>query len=219
MTAALASVEPTADEHEPWAVQLQNLRETGADRLDPVRFRFIEVLARQAEPHQGRVRSVLDAKLELALAGYQALITRASSGHHPVPVAKTAPRQPETLGDLVRSLQQQELAGHGGRADVNLGTGPSPSTELKSVQQFRTTWSRLSVERQVAQAMARPPQNAGPINSHMVVLRTLALMRETAPAYLDRFVSYVDTLLCLDQGATDAMPSRKPPSKARSVRK
>jgi hypothetical protein len=53
----------------------------------------------------------------------------------------------------------------------------------------------------VAQALDQAPKNAGPINSHMLVLRSLALMRDIAPDYLNRFMSYVDTLLCLDPDA------------------
>ena len=68
------------------------------------------------------------------------------------------------------------------------------------MRQFRNTWSKLSANKQVTQALDRAPRNAGPINSHMLVLRSLALMRELSPDYLNRFVSYVDTLLCLDQG-------------------
>jgi hypothetical protein len=35
----------------------------------------------------------------------------------------------------------------------------------------------------------------------MLVLRSLALMREISPDYLNRFMSYADTLLSLDQYA------------------
>jgi hypothetical protein len=71
--------------------------------------------------------------------------------------------------------------------------------ELKSMRYFRNTWSRLSVDRQVTQAIEQGPENAGPLNSHLLVLRSLALMRDISPDYLNRFVSYVDTLLWLDQ--------------------
>jgi hypothetical protein len=70
---------------------------------------------------------------------------------------------------------------------------------LKSIRYFRNTWSKLSVDRQVNKALDQAPKNAGPINSHMLVLRSLALMRELSPDYLNRFMSHVDTLLCLDQ--------------------
>jgi hypothetical protein len=47
--------------------------------------------------------------------------------------------------------------------------------------------------------MLQAPQNAGPINSHMVSLRSLTLMRDISPDYLNRFMTYLDSLSCLDQ--------------------
>jgi hypothetical protein len=78
------------------------------------------------------------------------------------------------------------------------GHGGAPS-ELKSVKYFRNTWSKLSVDQQVKHAMLQAPQNAGPINSHMVSLRSLTLMRDISPDYLNRFMTYMDSLSCLDQ--------------------
>ncbi len=79
-------------------------------------------------------------------------------------------------------------------------SGPvSPARELKSLRYFRSTWSRLSAEQQLAQALAQAPENAGPLNSHLLVLRALQLMQEVSPDYLQRFMSYADTLLWLEQ--------------------
>jgi hypothetical protein len=58
--------------------------------------------------------------------------------------------------------------------------------------------------------MAQAPQNAGPINSHMLVLRSLGLMRDASPDYLSRFMGYVDTLLFLEE----AGQGKRVPSKA-----
>jgi hypothetical protein len=67
------------------------------------------------------------------------------------------------------------------------------------------------VQKQVSKAMAQAPQNAGPINSHMLVLRSLGLMRDASPDYLNRFMVYVDTLLCLDEAGTTKVAPRKSP--------
>jgi hypothetical protein len=91
--------------------------------------------------------------------------------------------------------------------------------ELKAIRQFRNTWSKLSVDKQVAQALDQAPKNAGPINSHMLVLRSLALMRDTSPDYLNRFMSYVDTLLCLDQGDAKSKPVPKKPATGKATKK
>jgi hypothetical protein len=61
--------------------------------------------------------------------------------------------------------------------------------------------------------MAQAPQNAGPINSHMLVLRSLGLMRDISPDYLNRFMAHVDTLLCLEEaGKVKLTPKRAAPS-------
>ncbi len=71
--------------------------------------------------------------------------------------------------------------------------------ELRSAQRFRETWERLGAEDAVVKATHRAPENAGPLNSHMLVLRTLGLMRELSPHYLRRFLSHTETLLWLEQ--------------------
>ena len=74
----------------------------------------------------------------------------------------------------------------------------------------------MSVERQVSLAMKQGPKNAGPINSHNLILRSLSMMQEISPEYLSRMVSYVDTLLLLDPGEKEVPVKRKkaPPAKA-----
>jgi hypothetical protein len=48
------------------------------------------------------------------------------------------------------------------------------------------------------------------------VLRSLALMRDISPDYLNRFMSYADTLLRLDQGEKEkpSSPKKQRPAKA-----
>lgn len=116
---------------------------------------------------------------------------------------KPAGQQPAlSLGGLARQLEQREPhAPHNPEIHLDGHAGLRP--ELKTIRNFKNTLSRLSVHKQVAQALEQAPKNAGPINSHMLVLRSLALMRDISPDYLSRFISYADTLLCLDQCETE----------------
>ena len=183
------------------------LRQDGAHQFDPVRFHYIEALAHRASAHQGRVKHILENKLAAAVESYRARLEQAQSATQGT-VTTTTPQADshrETLGDLVRYMAQHAPM--------------APSTELKSVHYFRNTWSRLSAEKQVTQALDQAPRNAGPINSHVVALRSLALMRDISPDYLNRFMSYVDTLLCLDQGDRGALPAAKPQRAAKAARK
>ena len=92
----------------------------------------------------------------------------------------------------------------------NSSVGHSPqAAELKSVAYFRNTWSRLSTEQQLTQTLAQAPANAGPMNSQHLVLRSLEVMRDISPDYLQAFMSYIDALIWLDH----ADPSRPSPSR------
>jgi hypothetical protein len=84
-------------------------------------------------------------------------------------------------------------------ADANTRKPGDWRTESPRIRQFRKQLGQISVQKKVSQAIAQAPQNAGPINSHMLVLRSLGIMRDVSPDYLNRFMNYVDTLLCLDQ--------------------
>jgi hypothetical protein len=84
-----------------------------------------------------------------------------------------------------------------------------PTLELKTIRESRATWARMSVDKQLAMAMKQGPKNAGPINSHNLVLRSLAMMQGISPDYLSRMVSYIDTLLSLDPGEKDVAVKRK----------
>lgn len=191
-----------------WQAQLEALRQAGAERLDPLRLHFLQALARRARAQPDSVRRLLDARLAQASAQLQQRLAQAPPVPQPDSVAAARPVSP--LAELVRELAQAAEA----TSDSTVpGAGPTLRSrpELRSVRRFRKTWSALSAERQLSQARAQAPQNAGPINSHMLVLRALDLMRATSPDYLMRFMSHVETLLLLDPGE----PARPvPPRKA-----
>lgn len=191
------------------------LRRDGADRLDPVRFHFIEVLAHRASAHQGRVKRILDDTLAKAVAALRERLGQSPCEAQSRVAAPETPAHRETLGDLVRYLAQHSPEKMDSHRDAPL----APHAELKSVRYFRNTWSKLSAEKQVTQALNQAPKNAGPINSHVVVLRSLALMRDISPDYLNRFMSHVDTLLCLDLGDRGIRPPAKTPRMVKTARK
>jgi hypothetical protein len=85
-----------------------------------------------------------------------------------------------------------------------------PAAELKSVAYFRNTWSRLSTEQQLTQTLAQAPANAGPMNSQHLVLRSLEVMRDISPDYLQAFMSYIDALIWLDHADPSRPTSSRP---------
>jgi hypothetical protein len=92
-------------------------------------------------------------------------------------------------------------------------THPAAPAELKAPSCFRDTWSKLRVDQQFHQALADEPENAGPLNSHFLVLRALRLMRDISPAYLKHFMDYADALLWLSRPT--AAPNRPPKHRPR----
>lgn len=77
----------------------------------------------------------------------------------------------------------------------------APPSELKTLRQFRSTWSRLSVDQQLSRSLAKVPDNSGPLNSHRLVLRALQQLREISPDYLHRFMAQLEGLIWLEQAS------------------
>jgi hypothetical protein len=172
------------------------LRKQGADRADPVRFRFLEALARRTAVHEGEVRRVLEGKLNQAVAAYAAKLRAFEAAAPPVRKA-TAVESP--LGALLRHIDR----------------GSPPPAELRALRHFRTTWARLSLDRQLSRSVASVPANPGPLNSQLLVLRTLQAMQEIAPGYLARFMGHVEALMYIES-ATTAPPRTEPRSARRN---
>jgi hypothetical protein len=89
--------------------------------------------------------------------------------------------------------------------------------DTRTVQFFKRTWSRLSADQRLAQSRATLPDNAGPLNSHHLVHRSLTLMRELSPEYLERFVGYVDALQWLEQANEAAAQEPRPAGAKKSM--
>jgi hypothetical protein len=209
--------------------QIASLRQAGAHRYDPVRLRAIEALAQRIDRQPLRVQQILRSRLAQSISAFQARFDQASGAARGM-AAQAPKRYPNAATELqllvdagdfqgltrrVATLERQHdgaglaalarhMAQHAQESpDPSQLGGHSTRPELKSIRYFRNTWSKLSAEKQVTQALQQAPKNAGPINSHMLVLRSLALMREISPDYLNRFMSYADTLLRLDPGTQE----------------
>ncbi len=222
---ALPQSAPLARAGDHHAAEIAALRSSGAGQVDALRFRFIEVLARRLHGDEGAPGRVLEGRLgaELAVCRRRVERKRDEAGQT---IERTVGRYPDAAGELQRLLAAGDfagidrfvarleardrrsplagLAGFGARSaapeDAVLPTGDDGARgELRSLRLLRNTWAQRAADRQASQAIAGAPANAGPLNSHMLVLRSLAAMRDLSPDYLNRFVSYADTLLRLDQ--------------------
>ena len=118
----------------------------------------------------------------------------------------------ELVDRLGRSPASPRPAPHG------TPTRAAASGPLKAVTAYQGTWSRLRAEQRLRQALAQVPAQAGPLNSLHVVHAALRTMHELSPAYLDAFMSHVDTLLWLEQASGGDLAAR-PAARAESGRK
>lgn len=165
--------------------RLDAWRRQGADRLDPMRFHHMDALERRAAEHDGEVRQLLERRLSTLIAAYAAGVDGARAHAAQEPAAAPA-RTP--LGSLVDALAVRASA-----------DGDDPFPELPMLGEFRQRWARLRTESQLRQTLEQSPTNAGPLNSGTLVHRSIALMRDIAPGYLEYFIAYVDALSWMEQ--------------------
>jgi hypothetical protein len=177
---------------------LESLRAKGADRHDPVRYRYLEVMAERLQHQPLAVQQVLAQRLRQAVAAYAERAVAACEVSAPAAQAPSANEAMSPLAQLNRELEARAQAD----ADQLRVEGGASASRMKSVRQFSEVWSRISAEQQVAQAIDRGPENAGPLNPHKLMLRSLSLMRGLSPDYLRRFLSQMDSLLWLEQANT-----------------
>ena len=205
-------------------------RACAASRAARVRLRLVESLARRAATLEGDARRLVDDRLATLLAGLAGL----AANDPEAPAPDSSAPQPRSalatlLGDLAhrpsttaRPAAPPQVA-PAGRAQP-ASPPPLPAlgsdAEPEALQYFRRTWSRLSADQRLAQSRSALPGNAGPLHSQQLVHRSLMLMREVAPEYLERFVSHVDALLWLDHAnaamAADATTAARPPTERRA---
>lgn len=69
----------------------------------------------------------------------------------------------------------------------------------RSFHRYKETWAKQYAHALVTQSIEDRPEDPGPLNGQMLAIRSLSAMRNLSPSYLNRFVSYVDTLLWLQQ--------------------
>jgi hypothetical protein len=177
------------------SAMLDTWRARGDDAVLGMRVRVIEALAKRASAYEGEARRVLDAKLSTLLDACAHDVARKKQAQQAAPSA---------FAPLLDALSE-----HG-------ATRPAPSVMLDAL---RAVWSKVSAEKRVRESQALVPKNAGPLNSNSLVHRSLELMRETSPEYLQHFLGYLDALAWMESlTSTLAPPAVAPKKPARRAR-
>lgn len=208
--------------------RLAALREQGAEHFEPVQFHYLDSLAQRLaalpEPPigtQGKLAAQLaeyedalhQARETLQCAGeptnnpgqFRSLLRRRqpvmSSPFAPLqqaysnPPADDSPEEGNTLAGLLKQQETQVLADNGASAPPP----PPRQRELSALRQLRHQRQVHRARQRIDDAITQTPSDAGPLNSHRLVTRSIETLRELSPAYLEHFVNYLDTLMSLEK--------------------
>jgi hypothetical protein len=215
------------------------LRSEGAWRCDPVRFCYLETLSQRMQGQPPAVQRLLEQRLQSALADFAGRVAQrqdaarseaqALLAKHPAQAATL--RRLQVAGEVV--AMRRLVAG--AQADaaraplkhlneyIRAASSAAPEDgagrELASVRRFRSAWSASRSQEQLQQALARKPAQAGPLNSHVLVLQALELMGELSPDYLRHFLLHVESLQWLEQAREARTPAKAGKPKSARLRR
>ena len=235
-TSVELSVELSTEPSSALATTIASLLAHGADSFDPIRFRYIESMVKRAGEQRKLVAQIIEKKACKALDDYQNDVAAAEREITQQELAQKKElesfdaraelvaltqhldqgksHEDECLDDSSFSnvLRQQE-------SDVVhsfVGTATDQRREPNVIRLYRESWIKQNSDRLVVQSVKNGPEDPGPLNSQMLVIHSLSTMRALSPDYLNRFVSYVDTLLWLEQAANDMRSTKPKKSNAKS---
>lgn len=187
---------------------LDSLRQRGAERFDPVRFRYLESFERRLRAN-GLQQGAHWQKLEQAVADYQARLEVAEQPKQ-APAASEQSlvsslldrlnQTTETPAEAPRSTLEQRVFGETSELEQTRTASSSNSPQpLKAMIRARADQGTHALQERIRHAIESTPKDAGPMNAHRLVSRALAEMQKLSPEYLSRFANYTDTLIALER--------------------
>ncbi|WP_372796621.1 DUF2894 domain-containing protein [Litorivivens sp.] len=204
--------------------QLEHLRERFKETTLPVCAQLAEALLTRAENEREAVATKLLQRAEQCLAAAH----QTQSLDDKVTAAAT--NTSSLLAELVDSLRQdavQAAAPVLSKLDQQLqdqntrllgealptpvpDDAPQPEADgLRAAQKFRHTQQRHAKRKTVEFALERRPENPGPLNPQMLAVKILSEIQAVSPAYLERYVSFMDALVTLEKSTNKATRSAK----------
>lgn len=91
-------------------------------------------------------------------------------------------------------------------------------SNLRAVRRYRQLAAQHKTESMVNRALMARPENPGPLNPHMLAIKSLTHMRDLSLPYLNRFVSYLETVLWLETHLEPPEPTDTKNKKPRKKR-
>ena len=185
--------------------RIDQLRELGAERREPVRFRYLESLEQRLRD-QRLQHSTHWQRLLKSIADFEAHYAEPSNRESSPSPVRTHSALAELVGTLNR--QEPEAATPSGSSVEQLVRGETMTTHqtaghqpkpLRAFSRAHAGRNTQTLEQRIQRAIEQVPAEAGPMNGHRLVSRAIAEMQRLSPDYLNRFVGYADTLMVLEQ--------------------
>lgn len=214
-----AAIGPMQQRTQALQQRLQALQHRMIEPCDQVKLHYAQSLLRRALEKRDGVRVHLLQKVEAQLASLEqgdkrslpvsASTMDADAGESPLQsLVRLLDRnrmrvvqddQPTTFEGLLRQQEIEALKqADDDEAAANLDA-LLPMGELKALQEMREAWAQRSTEKAVEKALQQAPEDAGPLNAHRLIVRSLMAMQDISPEYLGRFVTQIESLLWLEQ--------------------
>jgi len=136
----------------------------------------------------------------------------------------SAPTLEELPLDSAQALDDEmlamEQAAQANQLELPLNSQPGIQKRplLKAVRRYKQLAQQQKTESMVNRAVIARPENPGPLNPHMLAIKSLTNMRDLSLPYLNRFVSYIETILWLEEHLEEE-PLVKEPAKAGKKKK
>ncbi|MBD2858236.1 DUF2894 domain-containing protein [Spongiibacter sp. KMU-158] len=101
-------------------------------------------------------------------------------------------------------------SGEGESGDVQLPNFSKQGEQgLKAARWFEEQRLKRYASSLVNKAIEEAPEDPGPLNPQMLAIKSLMQMRDLSTHYLNRFVSYVDSMLYLELAMQNTEPAKK----------
>jgi len=180
---AVAAVEKLASDYPDAAEQLRALLDDG--RLNEIEQLKLRLSARQSSP-------------------FLALSERLNQQQ----IALQRVETPQSFTDVIAAQQKKVLEQFDVVADTEEIGNDAPV--LKAFLGFKKFKEKYDTDKLVEQLINERPANMGPLNPHSLLVKSIESMRDLSPHYVSRFITYIDTLLRLeDAGKKPAKRRRK----------
>jgi len=118
-------------------------------------------------------------------------------------------QEKEIMHSVAKVTKNMAIKGHNEPNQLKVENQSfTPHNDLSIMHQFRQSKVKHHSEQQLTRTINEGPEDAGPLNSQALIIRSLKTMEKLSPSYINRFISYMDTLLWLEQAGKEGTKNK-----------